>query len=288
MNIVLVSIGNFQEYILINIRQLIRLGHTSIFVITNRDFFSKFSEFIDNDLDNENIVKLIDASTLTDKFQYHSKTTMNVNFRDAFWVFTSSRFFYIYAFMEKYDISNVIHLENDVPIYYNCDILESVLDKKKIYIPMDSNDRAIASIIYIPTAILLEKVLSQYHLNKNDMENFSIIARNSPELFSFFPICIPREYDNHEQEMVTQLFSKFGMIFDAAAIGQYLGGVDPRNISGDTTGFINETCVIKYNEFDFCWISDVDEIKRPFMKFREQTIPIFNLHIHCKNLEKFV
>jgi hypothetical protein len=285
MNIILVSIGNFQEYILINIRQLIKLGHDTIYVITNPDFFQYFSEFMN---ENTKIVQLIDASTLTDKFQYHSKTSMNINFRDSFWVFTSSRFFYIYAFMEKYNISDVIHLENDVPIYYNCNILNKILDKTKIYIPMDSNDRAIASIVYIPDACILEKVLSQYHLNKNDMENFSIISRIYPELFSFFPICIPREYDNEEQKNVTQQFSNFGMIFDAAAIGQYLGGVDPRNISGDTTGFINETCVIKYNEFEFCWISDTEDIRRPFMKYRETIIPIFNLHIHCKNLEKFV
>ena len=281
MNVVLVSIGTFQEYILINIRQLLRLGHTSIYVITNTDFFDKFAEYADR-------IHLISANELNDKFEYHTKTRMNMNFRDAFWVLTSSRFFYIYAFMAKYDIQDVIHLENDVPIYYHCDILGDLLDKTRIYIPMDAYTRAIASVVYIPRAAVLEKVLGQYQHNLNDMENFSILARNNPDLFGFFPICFSRPDDSSEMAFVTQRFSEFNMIFDAAAMGQYLGGVDPRNIAGDTTGFVNETCVIKYDEFEFSWKTGSDGIRRPFLNDGSEVYPIFNLHIHCKNLANFV
>ena len=281
MNVVLVSIGNFQEYILTNIKQLVRLQHQNIYVITNRNFFDSFAEYSDK-------IHLIDASTLNDKFQYHQKTSMNINFRDAFWVYTSSRFFYIYAFMKQYGIDDVIHLENDVPIYYNCDVLTPFLTKKYVYIPMDSYNRAIASIVYIPTSDILEKILNLYEFNKNDMENFSIIANKIPECFDLFPIC-PQDVNHTEQESyVTQNYKHFGVIFDAAAMGQYLGGVDPRNIVGDTTGFINETCVIKYNKYDFEW--DLDGgIRRPFLvKEDGERVRIFNLHIHCKDLEKFI
>jgi hypothetical protein len=48
MNIVLVCVDNFQEYILINIKQLIRLKHKNIFVITNMRFFNLFNEFKDD------------------------------------------------------------------------------------------------------------------------------------------------------------------------------------------------------------------------------------------------
>ena len=47
MNVVLVSIGNFQEYILTNIKQLVRLQHQNIYVITNRNFFDSFAEYSD-------------------------------------------------------------------------------------------------------------------------------------------------------------------------------------------------------------------------------------------------
>jgi hypothetical protein len=45
MNIVLVCINNFQEYILDNIKQLIRLNHDNIYILTNKAFFPKFEEF---------------------------------------------------------------------------------------------------------------------------------------------------------------------------------------------------------------------------------------------------
>lgn len=281
MNVVLVSIGNFQEYILSNIKQLVRLGHQNIYVITNRAFFGRFSEYAEK-------VRLIDASTLEDKFQYHNKTRMNVNFRDAFWVFTSSRFFYIYAFMRQYEIEDVIHLENDVPIYYNCDILKPCLIDKYLYIPMDCYSRAIASIVYIPNEKILEKVLNLYEFDKNDMDNFSIIANKIPECFNLFPIC-PWDVDHSEHESyVTQNYKNFEIIFDAAAMGQYLGGVDPRNIPGDTTGFINETCIIKYDKYQFEW-KEEDNVRRPFLVTEDGNwVRIFNLHIHCKDLEKFI
>ena len=77
------------------------------------------------------------------------------------------------------------------------------------------------------------------------------------------------------------------MLFDAAAMGQYLGGVDPRNDQSVTVGFVNETCVVKYNNYTFYWIV-INEIKKPFIQIDGNMIPIFNLHVHCKNLNKFV
>ena len=42
MNLILVSIGNFQEYILDNIKQLLILEISNIYIITNSVFFEKF------------------------------------------------------------------------------------------------------------------------------------------------------------------------------------------------------------------------------------------------------
>ena len=109
-----------------------------------------------------------------------------------------------------------------------------------------------------------------------------------PECFETFPIAPLDCNDSEEQQVVSKKFNNFNMIFDAAAIGQFLGGVDPRNIPGDTTGFINETCVIKYDRYGFDWNID-NGIRKPFLiDYNGDKIPIFNLHIHCKCLEKFI
>jgi hypothetical protein len=188
--------------------------------------------------------------------------------------------------MKTYNIENVIHLENDVLLYYNCDSILDCFDKNYIYLPFDTFSRNIASIMYIPSVEIFKSVLDHYNFSKNDMENFSIIKTQSG-LIRNLPI-FPTLMDTQESQYVTSNYDVFkGYIFDAAAIGQYLGGVDPRNISGDTTGFINETCIIKYNTYSFLWAS-IDNIKRPFLIINGKHIPIFNLHIHSKNLARFI
>jgi hypothetical protein len=282
-NIVLVCIGNFQEYILDNIYQLIRLGHENIWVLTNSCFFERFSEY-------NGKIKLIAIELLQDSFQFYDKSMLDKKFRGGFWTLTSLRFFYIYEFMRVYNITNVIHLENDVLIYYHCDKIIERFDKGYIYLPFDTFTRNIASIMYIPSASVLKSVLDKYDFNKNDMENFSNIM-NITGLIKQLPIFVScnNNFDiSDEYRFVTANYECFGgFIFDAAAIGQYLGGVDPRNISGDSTGFVNETCIIKYNKYSFIW-ELINGIKCPFIIIDENKIPIFNLHIHSKNLKRFI
>jgi hypothetical protein len=84
-----------------------------------------------------------------------------------------------------------------------------------------------------------------YH---NDMENLGKYYNS--QIVEPFPII--SIYDNNIQYF-NMNFLKFNGIFDGAAIGQYLGGVDKKNDPNDTRGFINETCLIKYNNYNFYW-----------------------------------
>jgi len=279
MNIVLVCINNFQTYILDNIKQLIKLQHENIYILTNEKFFSLFDTFSDK-------IKLINIDILPDSFNYYSKTSLDKSFRGGFWTLTSLRFFYIYEFMKKYDIKNVIHLENDVLLYYNCNNILNNFETQFIYLPFDTFTRNIASIMYIPSHEIFKIVLDNYNFSKNDMENFSNI-KNKTHLIKTLPIFPKNNSDNKEIQFVSENYDKFNYIFDAAAMGQYLGGVDPRNNPTNTVGFINETCVIKYNNFNFSWIT-IDDIKRPFLTVGNDTLRIFNLHIHHKDLNNFM
>jgi hypothetical protein len=141
--------------------------------------------------------------------------------------------------------------------------------------------------MYIPNHDLFKKILDHYDYTQNDMYNFSNIQKKTG-LIQNFPIFIKNDtiVDN-EYNFVTYNFDKFNYIFDAAAIGQYLGGIDPKNDSRNTVGFINETCIIKYNNYNFEWVI-INEVKRPFIIINQLKYPIFNLHIHSKNLQKFI
>jgi len=279
MSIVLTCLVNFQEYILLNIEQLIKLNHKNIYVITEIDFFNKFEKYSKH-------IYLINKNDFNHSFNYGSNSNLDKNFRNGFWQLTSFRFFYIYEFMKKYNIKDVIHIENDVLLYYNIETILNNFDKKYFYIPFDSFDRNIASIIYIPDFNVFKTILDNYDNNLNDMYNFKNI-KDKTGLIQNFPI-FPNIYcSSEEEEFVSDNYDKFNMIFDAAAIGQYLGGIDPRNDSSNTVGFVNETCVIKYNNYLFEW-NTIENIKRPFIIIKNKKYLIFNLHIHSKNLHLYV
>jgi hypothetical protein len=115
----------------------------------------------------KDVNNLINANEMNESYKFSMKTSLNKSFRNGFWYLTSLRFFYIYEFMKRYNVSNVIHLENDVPIYYNCDELSSIVDPNFMYIPFDTYRRNIASIMYIPSHEVFKAILDNYNFSKN-------------------------------------------------------------------------------------------------------------------------
>ena len=266
MKVILISIGNFQEYILYNIKNLLLHGNNDITVITNLEFFSYFNKYS---------IELIDYNTLDD-LNYNKKSQLDRNFRNGFWYFASLRLFYLYSYIKKYNIEHCVHIENDVLVYENLDILTK---KDFIYAPFDSYNRVIPSFIYIPNHETFKPVIDNYNNTLNDMENLAKF--NFIKSLPIIPII------NNEIIKFNENFDEFNCIFDAAAIGQYLGGIDPRNQGGDTRGFINETCIIKYNNYKFYWVKE-NNLYNPFILINNKLIKIINLHIHSKQLQNFL
>lgn len=285
INIVLVCIDNFQEYIFINIRNLLHLKHEHIYVIINKKYKERFDEFKEKQQ-----IHLIFVEDLKEDFNFYDKTPLDKTFRNGFWALTTLRLFYIHAFMKKYNVKNVLHLENDVLLYYNCDVLLSLFDDDKIYLPFDRYYRNIISILYIPNYNILEFLLQHYNISLIDMSSMAHLKMKFPNLIVNLPICVPLNHFNNEQKFVSLNYHHFQFIFDGVALGQYLGGIDPRNTDEQTTvGFVNETCCIHYDKFIFVWRQFENNYKRPFLKINDNDeIPIFNLHIHSKHLENFV
>ena len=270
MQIILVCLKNFQSYILDNINNLLAFDNNDIHVITEVEFFNYF----------ENLpITLVDCSKLDD-FNYNLNSQLDRNFRNGFWYLCSLRFFYLYSYMKNNNLSDVIHLENDVLTYVNFNDFN--FRNNKVYVTFDCETRVIPGIIYIPNYEAFKPIIENYNFNLNDMENLAIESNeNYIEQLPIFPIVdtIINKYNKN--------FNEFNSIFDTAAIGQYLGGVDSRNISGDTRGFVNETCVIKYDVYKFVWIK-TNSLYIPHIIINDNLICINNLHIHSKDLHDFL
>ena len=271
-HVILVSTGVFQSYITTNIDQLLKFDF-NIHIIIDNNFFDYMEKY-------KHLVHLVCASKLCTEFD--DKSNLDKNFRNGFWHNASKRLFILNAYMKQHRIKNVIHLENDVLLYSD---MNYEFDEK-MYVTMDSNTRCIPGIMYIPNYELFNKLIENYDYSKNDMENLGIFYNNNRNMVNAFPIIADDSNRVVGKTMYNEHFEKFNSIFDGAAIGQYLGGVDPRNVSGDTCGFVNETCVIKYDKYKFKWLK-IGSHYLPHIEINNAMIPINNLHIHSKTLEKF-
>ena len=288
MAIVLVMLNNFQDYILDNITNLLNFQNNEIIVITDAKFRNNFEIF-------STALTVINVEDLIPHYANDMHQTQDT-FRNGFWKLTTYRFYALQAYMEKYNKTNIVHIENDVMVYKNIKEL-FFHDTTKILLTMDAEHRCIPGIMFIPNHRLLKTCLDYFKPHLNDMENWALCFHHFQAEIDTLPIFLReqsiREHSIREQstpcrEMITRNFEYYQAIFDAAAIGQFLGGIDPRNSPGDTSGFVNETCVFDYSAYKFLWRPNANNLLIPSILIAETEYPIINLHIHCKNLKKFI
>ena len=280
MKIVLVMLLNFQRYIIDNIKNLQRFDNRDITVIADKQFHEELTALGVICEDPEKLVP--------DYAKYVAK--IKGTFRNGFWQLASYRFKVLLAYMRQFKKTDIIHLENDVMVYKDLDTIP-FHDTSKLLLTMDSANRCIPGIMFIPNADVLDICYKYFDPKHNDMANFGRCYHKHSKLVDTLPIYVhPKNKKETVKYMVSHHFPKYNMIFDTAAIGQYLGGVDPRNDPRGKMGkgFVNETCVINYSKNKFSWKDDEKGRKVPWIHVGDAEYPVINLHIHCKDLARFI
>lgn len=275
MKVVLVCLGIFQDYIIYNLKQLKLQGNNDIVLITEKRFF----KYIDEKLN----IQLIDCNEYNSEYLQTFKNNLKLdrNYRNGFWYNCSMRFVYIYEYMKNNNITDIIHIENDVMIYDNLDNLKDKFNKDKIYLYFYNSLTVIPGIMYINNYSNLKIILDNYDMNQNDMGNFG-------KLFNaYFVEPFPIISINNDENYFNKNFHIFNSIFDGCAIGQYIGGVDKRNDINADIGFVSNDCIIKIKSYKFYWIK-INNLWNPYVEINNNLVKINNLHIHCKLLENFM
>jgi hypothetical protein len=211
---------------------------------------------------------------------FESTSRLDTGFRNGFWKSCMMRFFYIYDYAISNNLSDIFHIEYDNLIYFDFLSKLHVFQTKPMWCVMDSPSRCIPSFLYFSNSEILARLLSvcadYAKRGANDMQALGYFRNSNVDLVGVLPIVV--NYVDKIDSMYYEHAEAFGCLFDAAAIGQYVGGVDPRNIPGDTRGFINETSIIRCNRMKFEWHD-----KKPFLN----NLPLVNLHIHSKELSRW-
>lgn len=305
-SIAFVHIGSsIPKYTITAIRQA-RLFNPSceIYLVAGEKYLRSLNKDCDFSGVNPIFVPIESLTLHRDHIKFRVCSKLDQKYREGFWQYTTERFFFLKALIMDLGLENVFHLENDVMLYTNLrqhlEIFQNAY--QGIAATFDNETRVIPGFLYIPGAKSISKLTKflakRSFKGENDMTSLarfrsvekSKFIDNLPIIFPAYTTKYPLlslEGDcTEEPNLFYKNFDKFQSIFDAAAIGQYMGGIDPRN--GDfRKGFVNRSCLFNPSYLLFEWQLDEMGRKVPFALFEGQKIKINNLHIHSKNLEAF-
>lgn len=231
------------------------------------------------------------------------KSSLDRNSREGFWFKATERFFYLEELMRQYDLYDVIHMEYDNMLYVDANELLPILRRyKNIAATFDAEDRCIAGLIYISNPESLHSLVSfladMASRGVFEMQAIALFKRmRSNDDIDHLPIVMPEYVDQYglrsaigqttsSPQDYMRYITEFSSIFDAAAWGQFLGGIDPRN-GQSVPGFINETCLFDPSKIECKWELDPKGRKVPYAYMGNKGYRINNLHIHSKNLKAF-
>lgn len=301
---ILTHIGTkqFPNYIYDSIEQ-IRLfhEHNLIYLALNKKI--KNIDFSRLEYLHCNIIWIEDL----EKSAAHKKFDRNLKFR-KFWKVTAERFFIIEEIMKKFQIKSAIHIENDNLIYYNLDFYYNIISDKfdGIAFTKDNEDRVIAGIVFITDVKKLE-LLNKYLSVPCDKKYYSemqIIGRYLTDYkYKLLPVIYPEYIIENNFESSKLIYSymcdEMSGIFDAAAIGQYLGGKDKRsykdimasnfdvNVETGIDSYENPNAWYKVKNMELCWEKDEKLLWIPYVLTKDKRYKIFNIHVHSKELFRF-
>jgi hypothetical protein len=310
-SIVFIHVGNpIPTYIKTAVMQA-RLFNPSaeLYLIAEKiayDEYQDSSNQIDLDECGLNFISCESLSPSKEPRDFNELSRLNKEFRNGFWHYASERFFYLEEFISQNNLINVFHLENDVMLYADLKEYLPVFSTcySGIAATFNNEQRVVPGFLYIKNTTSISR-LTQFLLQEaprgqtemvvlaefNNLENglhIDYLPVIPPEYINKYPLISIRKHRTDFPEHFFKNYGKFSSIFDAAALGQYLGGGDPRNKHNCPPGAcINPSCLFNPSYFTFEWQEDSEGRKVPFAIFEGKKIKINNLHIHSKNVEPF-
>jgi len=283
MNIIIVALGTIPNFLSDCVEQIkITQKNPTIHIIKNKTSIYKNNNCIIVDVEN------IPLSQKHLNFLKKSEL-INKNFRNYFWRYSSERLYVIDDYLQMQNLRDVIHIETDVLLYQDLEVILPTLQNFDFACVRDNQIRVIGSILYIKNKNISGKIssIANDYINENDMIILNHVAKKIENVY-YFPTGDQAFYKGNLR-----------FIFDGASIGQFVGGIDPRNearnlmkyinkikknfTKNNVISFINKESKVDISKWEIKWIKN-----KPYKKISDELIPIVNLHIHSKNLKKFM
>lgn len=279
--IVFVHLGTPPPKVLLRNLEIIHLDFpgSDLHVVTDRDWGKKFPSWVSSfQIPQDGHARRIVGTP-------HSTT-----FRRGYWLFVSQRLGALADWHDEHPSMPLLHIEGDIMLLPNFPF-EKFETLEKLSWLRFSEDADMPGLLYSPssteTAWLADRVtfFANGTPSKTDMQSLRKVALEDPSRISYLPgfrqLCQDKFADELSME---QSLDEFGGIFDAAPIGQYLAGIDPRNSWGLRRLGHRSASAIRYEAVQFTSVSGTIYAS---LGHTNQKIQIFNLHLHSKDLSLF-
>lgn len=216
---------------------------------------------------------------------------LDAEFWDGFWYKTIERFFVLRDWMRAEGAQRLFHAELD-NLVFDVSGLAARLDGsgRGLFIPRSSEDRALASLIYVNDLMALNAFCDFVGKESRSLTDSQLLAR----FVTAFPdlgVALPTESFFSTVESKVPLpwkvlsATRAGGMFDAAPVGQWLFGIDPRLQKWCLRNrFRNEQLLVDVAGMRFVW-NEGDA--RLWCTFGDSPpVNLYNLHVHSKIFRK--
>lgn len=217
-------------------------------------------------------------------------------FRDGFWLKTLERFFVLEQFMIAFSEKNILHAELD-QLLFRVDHLSKNLTASNfsgLMLPFHSPGIAVASIVFISDSGVLTDFVN-YSVKQTSFDSEMTLlaswAKDSPSAVYAAPTLSSLKHSiDYESRIGLPLVenSTTQGYLDPAQVGQWAGGVDPRNVplrSYPMNKFVDpprELLLEKSDLSDFVFEFDSNEGFLTIASKRSMPSRLYNLHLHSK------
>ena len=242
--------------------------------------------------------------TAVDKDDYYSNKIERIEALyerkpNDFWTITTTRLFYFENYIREKKLVDVFHFENDVLIYFN---IEDYYYCFKIFdrlaITTGGPDKCMTGFLYIRNAESLE-LMNDFFIDalrtygkQGTMKIYGLDMINEMTLMRAYQI---EKGSLYLAKLPTipfgdesRFYKLFKSIFDPASWGQYIGGTLGEGPGAKPEDHYIGQLLIANPSYDVIWKLDEQGRKFPYFKYDNNEVKINNLHIHSKNLSKYV
>ena len=281
------------NYLLFHVGELPKHFYTCVNNILSVDKQARIYLASDKKINIKN-VKVVNINEF-DSLEYKKKQILSM-YKDTnlamnpLWYTSFLRVFALITVSRNIELKQFVHFDNDVLIYepfYKIDE-KRVISKNKINITQNDEKNLVFGYSYFDSYENLnylndffEKVLNNHTefannfnrgKNLNEMRILSLALEHNPNSFSILP-SLPYQGE---------------IIFDPASYGQFLNGTDLKRGNHIFKRRYISTNQTVGRELKSKRISVKFENGRPVVIFENKPFDLMNLHVHSKNLNKFV